>query len=202
MEFLTNHEQVFQLILHYKYAVIVPVTVLEGPLVMLISGFLIKLGYLAILPAYLCLMLGDIIGDVFWYMIGYYWGEPFIKRFGKYVSIDEKSVAIVKKVFHSHDTPILVISKLTMGFGFAIVTLFTAGLVKIPFRKYFILNLTGQLIWTGLLMYAGFALGKFYLTINSIIGKTAMIALFIAIFFALIGFGKYMRTRITKKHLI
>src|SRR3954464_8070499 len=109
----------FELILAYKYFLLLPIAVVEGPLVMMISGFFLKLGFLSFLPAYLLLVAGDFIGDILWYGVGYHFGHGFIKRFGKFFSINEKEVATIERLFHKHHNYILFISKITMGFGFA-----------------------------------------------------------------------------------
>ncbi len=188
------------LILQYKYPLIIVITIVEGPLIMLASGFFIKLGYLPILPTFAALMVGDLIGDAWWYAVGYYFGQPFVKKFGKYFSVTEDKIETVKKVFHKHHNRILIISKLTMGFGFALVTLITAGLVKIPFRKYMALNIIGQFFWTGFLVFIGYTFGHLYTVVNSVFGQISVIAGLIIIFFLIVGLGKYIKTNLTKSN--
>ncbi|MES2437082.1 MAG: DedA family protein [Patescibacteria group bacterium] len=175
----------------------VPAAVIEGPVLTMICGFLYKMGYLAFIPTYLLLMFGDILGDVIWYGIGYYGGRPFVRRFGKYFSVTEEKITTVEKFFHTHSDKILIISKITNGFGFALVTLMTAGIVKISFKRYMILNTIGQFIWTGTLLALGYFFGNVYETMDGIFAKIslfAMIAIALALFF---GIGKYMKERVT-----
>ena len=87
-----------------------------------------------------------------------------------------------------------------MGLGFSLVTLITAGLVKIPFKHYLILNAIGQFFCTGLLMAVGYLLGNFYLVVGDILGEISAVALFIIVFIMLIGFGKYLRARLSKEY--
>jgi membrane protein DedA with SNARE-associated domain len=53
-----------------------------------------------------------------------------------------------------------------MGFGFAIVTLMVAGMSRVPFKKFFVLNLIGGLIWTLLLLGVGHSFGNVYALIS------------------------------------
>ena len=69
----------------------------------------------------------------------------------------------IEVFFHKHQDKILFISKITMGFGFAVATLFTAGLVKIPFKKYAMFNFLGGFVWTGFLLAVGILLATFTL---------------------------------------
>jgi membrane protein DedA with SNARE-associated domain len=188
----TNHDVLV-------YGLIVIVTCVEGPIVSLICGFLLKAGVLYLIPAYLCLMAGDLAGDVIWYTLGYRFGYPFVKRLGKYFSLDIKKVETVQKMFNRYHNSILFISKLTTGLGFATVVLFTAGLSKVPFRRYMTLNAGGQIFWTGGLLLVGYELGNLYTSVGAKLDLLSIIATSIIIFLCIFGLGKYFSGRIIKK---
>ncbi len=177
------------------YAIIVVLACAEGPILSMLFGVLIKLDYFSLLPVYAALMIGDLIGDVIWYYIGRYWGHSFIKRFGKYFSITEESVAKVERIFHKYKHPILFISKISNGFGFALVTLMTAGMVRIPFWRYLSINIIGQFIWSGLLIGVGYFFSNLYLQVDSILGRIAVVAGFVVVFAAFMGYKKYLKTK-------
>jgi membrane-associated protein len=180
------------------YIFIALVASFEGPILSMLGGVLLHSGYMSLVPLYLSLMIGDLLGDTFWYFLGRHLGEPFVKKHGHYFSINQKQVDIVKKIFHKYHNRILILSKITMGFGFAIVTLFTAGMIKIPFKKYILLNAFGQLVWTGIMIMVGYAFGNLYLSINGILGKVSVVALVILAFAGLLGYGKYIRARMSR----
>ncbi len=91
-------------VIQFKYPLLIPLAAVEGSAIMTISGFLIKLGYLKPIPTFICLLAGDMIGDFLWYHVGYFWGHRFIKRFGKYVSVTEETVALITRI-----DPVLII---------------------------------------------------------------------------------------------
>ena len=187
-----------QLITFHQYAVYGVVIVLacvEGPILSIIFGALWRFGYVDFLPIYAALMLGDILGDTILYSVGYFFGHRFVGRFGKYLSITEQSVQKVTKIFHKHKTKILILSKLTNGLGFSIVTLVTAGMVKIPYWRFLIMNMIGQLIWTGALLAVGYFFGTAYASINSVLWKLSVAVAFVIVIFALNGYRKYMAKR-------
>ena len=188
--FIQNHN-------YWTYAIIAIASFAEGPILAMLCGVLYKLGLVPFTPIYIALMAGDLLGDSFWYTIGYHFGYPFIKRFGKYFSLTESGVAAVTRIFHKHQNSILIISKVTMGFGFALVTLVTAGIVKIPFKRYISLNFLGQFVWTGFLMVIGYFLGDLYIQINGVFGALFVAAIIIVLFFGLIGWGKYMKNKMS-----
>jgi membrane protein DedA with SNARE-associated domain len=176
----------------WVYFVIIVLACAEGPILSMIFGVIIKLGYVHLLPIYASLMVGDLIGDVVWYYLGHHFGMRFVRRFGKYFSIEQESIGKVSRVFHKYKHPILFISKISNGFGFALVTLFTAGMVGIPFFLYMVINLVGQFIWTGLLLAVGYFLGDWYLAVDSALGKLGVVALGVVVLFAFFGYRKYL----------
>ena len=180
------------------YALIVFLGFIEGPFISLFMGVFIKLNYLGFIPAYGALMLGDLLGDTVWYYIGLIYGNRFIKRFGKYFNVTEQKIERVKQIFHGYKHPILFFSKITNGFGFSLATLMTAGMVKIPFFRYILINVSGQFIWTGFLISVGYFFGNLYIQVNAIIGKMTIVAVFIVLFAAFYQFRVYLQNKIIK----
>jgi membrane-associated protein len=180
------------------YALIVLISFVEGPILTILCGIIWSLGIVSFWPIYIALMVGDLIGDIVWYWIGRLFGHRFIGRFGKYFSIEEKEVTIVSKIFHKYKNSILLVSKITMGLGFALVTLITAGIVKIPFKRYLTVNTVGQVVWTAVLLIVGYLFGDLYAQFDNIFGKISLIGLIVLAALVLIGYGKYVRTRLSK----
>ena len=180
------------------YGIIILLACAEGPILSLLFGLLLRLGYFDFPLVYGSLMIGDLIGDVIWYYIGYYFGHRFIARFGKYFNITEESVDKVKNIFHRHKHKILFLSKITNGLGFALVTLITAGMVRIPFLMYMLTNITGQFVWTGLLLAVGFFFGNLYVTINNW-AMRGVITIFLGlVIWAFINYKKYLKIQANK----
>lgn len=163
-----------------KYVLLFLGCIFEGPVVMMASGFLFSLGQFDFLPMYLALVSGDFVADIGWYLLGRYGGQPLILKWGHKFGITPESIEKIKVRFHRYHEKILIISKLTMGFGFALVTLITAGIVRIPFKKYVILNLVGGFIWTIFLLSIGYLFGNIYSTIPERIKIVFLILGFIA----------------------
>lgn len=186
-------------LLTFRYPIVFPLAIVEGPLVMLISGFLIRIGFFSFWPIYLILMAGDLTGDIFWYFVGRKGGRPLIEKYGHYVNLTEENVERAEGFFQDHQTKILFISKITMGFGFALATLVAAGMANVSFKKYFTINLFGQFIWTGILIGAGYFLGNFYTWVDKSLRWAFVISLIIIAAFAIFGFGKFMRRQFGAK---
>lgn len=166
---------VIALFLQYKYPVLVVLSFFEGPYLMMMSGLLIKLGVLALIPTYVALSVGDLTGDIAWYYIGYFFGNKFVRLFGKFFDITAESVENAKLLFSNHRKKILLGSKVTAGFGLSLATLVTAGMVEAPFGEFVFLNFFGQLVWTAVMLAVGYLFGNLYIVIDNILGRVFIV---------------------------
>jgi membrane protein DedA with SNARE-associated domain len=183
---------------YYRYLVVFVLAIVEGPMVMVASGILLKLNFFYFWPIYLSLMLGDFTADLGWYAIGRYGGIPFMERYGKYFSLTPDTLEKVEAFFKKHQDKILIISKITMGFGFAVATLFTAGLVKVNFKKYALFNFLGGFVWTGFLLAAGYFFGNLYAPLNTGFKVVFLVVLAVFILAVLYGGGRYFKKILLK----
>ena len=172
------------------YALITILAVFEGPIVTVALGSIINLGYLNFTLVYIAVILGDVIGDVFLYSMGYKYGDKAIHKIQERISIKDYHVEKVKKMFHKNKYLILIISKITNGVGFSVVVLLTAGIVRIPFVYYMAANLFGQLIWSGVLLFVGYHFVGLYNQIDSFSGKATYLALGLFIIFLIYFFTR------------
>lgn len=177
------------------YLFIVLICLAEGNFISLLLGALIKLRYVHFWPVYAAVIIGDIFGDALWYYIGRRYGHGFVNRFGKYFGVNKESIAKVSDIFHKYKHFILFVSKITCGFGFAVATLVTAGMVRLPFKLYMLVNLAGQLLWTGMLIGIGYFFSNIYIEISSIGGRIFVILLFILLMFLFSRYKKYIQCK-------
>ena len=189
-----NLEFLIQLLLTYKYAIIAPAVFVIGAPVSLVAGILLRLEVLEIVPTCLMLAVGELTADVLWYWLGIRYGDSFVKRYGRYVGITRTSIAYTKELFEKHHDIIIFTSKITAGLGFGTVIMFTAGLSRVPFRRYMMLNIAGQFLWTASLLSLGYFLGHLFTEVSNIFEKMALFALGVIILVSIIGFGRYLRT--------
>ena len=148
-----------------RYAVVFVLCIVEGPVVMITTGFLYRLGQFELVPLYFSLMAGDFVADLVWYVIGRFGARKLINRYGHFFNITPEIIDKIEKRFKTYQDKILFISKITMGFGFALATLLVAGLLHVPFKRYAILNFLGGFIWTAFLMIVGYFFGNVYSSI-------------------------------------
>jgi membrane protein DedA with SNARE-associated domain len=187
-------------LLTFKYPAIFIGSFFEGPAVMVLTGFLLRLGYFHPIPAFIFLFLGDLIGDFMWYYLGYSHMHWTVKRFGKYFDISDEIIEKVKQKFRNHEGKIIFGSKLTTGFGFSVAIMLTAGLARVPFKKFSALCSLGAVIWTTALIAIGYFFGNIYLQLEKGFQIIFIITIVIIVLAAVYGFGRYMKKRFLKNN--
>jgi len=176
-----------------KYILIFIGTIFEGPVVMMGSGFLFGLGQFSFWPMYLALVFGDFVADIGWYCLGRFGTRTIIYKYGHFIGLTPTTVERVENQFIKYHQKILIISKLTMGLGFAAVVLVVAGIFKVPFKNYVILNLVGGFIWTGLLVAVGYFLGNILATVPIEMKIFLGLIILTIVFFGLKYLNKYLK---------
>ena len=161
---------------HYKYLVIFPIVVLEGPFVMIICGFLVSIGFLNGIGVYFLLVLGDTVGDILHYYIGYHSSRAkWIKRWGRAFGYDEKGEKFIEEHFKNHKGKTLFIAKVAHGVGTAIQV--AAGVAKVDMAGYLGWNIIGTLPKVLVLMLIGFYAGASYTKFTSYLGTVAFVTI-------------------------
>ncbi|MCX6753664.1 MAG: VTT domain-containing protein [Candidatus Nomurabacteria bacterium] len=176
-----------------KYILLIIGTIIEGPVVMMVSGFLFGLGQFSLVPMYFALVFGDFIADIGWYCLGRFGTRHTIFKYGHFLGLTPKLLEMMEDRFHKYHQKILIISKLTMGMGFAFIVLIVAGIFKVPFKNYVFLNLVGGFIWTALLVTIGYFVGNIFLIIPNSLKVVFVIFIFIAIIIGLRYATKYLK---------
>ncbi len=143
-----------------KYILIFLGSFFEGSAVMVATGLLWHTGIVEFWPAYVMLLVGDVLSDIMWYFIGFFGARPFFLRWGYLMGVTPEIIAKVERRFHKYHMRILIFSKLTMGLGLASVILSVAGMLRISFIRYFLINLIGGFIWVFSLMSIGYLFGN------------------------------------------
>ena len=163
----------------------------EGPVIMISAGFMWHLGIFNFLPMYLALLSGDFIADLMWYTIGYFGARPLIIKYGKFFKITPELIEKVEKKFYIYQDKVLIFSKLTMGFGLAVGVLLFAGMTRVRFKKYVLINLAGGIIWVLIPILLGYLFGNIYAIITPTFKIIFILAIFILIIFGMKKFKNY-----------
>ena len=148
-----------ELLLTYKYAILIPLSIIEGPIVTVACGFLVTLGVFNPFVVYVVMVIGDIVGDGIIYYIGYSG-----KRFLHYFKITEAKLEKAKTYFHENHKKAIIMSKLVHGIGFT--GLVAAGASHVPYRRYFKTCALISILQSFIMLTIGIFFGHAYVVIG------------------------------------
>jgi membrane-associated protein len=130
-------------------ALILPMSVIEGPIVSVATGLLSSNGYFVWHWALFLLVCGDLIGDVIYYGIG---------RLGRGVG---RGLSPGLRAALAHNAGrILLIGKWTHSLG--CVVLIGSGMVRVPLARFLLVNLIATTPKSALLFSIGYFIGNHF----------------------------------------
>lgn len=162
------------------------VTPIPSELIMPLAGFTVAQGKLSFLYVVVAGTTGSVMGALPWYYVGKHLGEERLKRladrYGKWLGISAKEIGKARSWFDRHGGKTVFFCRLVPGVRTWISV--PAGISHMPFVPFLLYSALGSLLWTGLLTYAGYALGANYSLVAKYIApasKIVMVALLIAL---------------------
>jgi membrane protein DedA with SNARE-associated domain len=125
---------------------------------------------------------GAMVGDGLGYMVGRRLGLPFLRRYGRYIRLDEDRLLIGRYLFFQYGNAVVF-----FGRFIAVLRMFAAllaGANSMPAARFFFFNITGGVCWACLFGFGAYAVGA---EIYKISGTLSVISLglFIAAGYAL-----------------
>jgi len=122
------------------------------------AGFLIYDGKLNMLAVILAGAIGSVIGAVFSYYIGKFFGRTFILKYGRYVFISKKHLITTENFFQKHGEKTVFIARFIPVVRHLIS--FPAGMARMDIKKFSLYTFVGSFIWCGILAYSGYILNQ------------------------------------------
>jgi membrane protein DedA with SNARE-associated domain len=184
---------VLALLITYKYLILFPIIVIEGPFATIVSGFLVSLGIFNVFIAYPVIILGDLTSDSIFYFIGRF-SSASLNKWTLYFGVTPEKLEKAKKYFLENSTKAIITSKFVHGIG--VSGLMTAGALKIPYLKYARVCLLTDVLQFGVLLAIGFFFGHAYKQIAVYLNDYAKIISAVAILIVLFILLKiYMRQK-------
>ena len=162
---MINQDLIISWLLAYRYFILFPIMVAEGPLATMASGFLTSLSIFNPFIALPIIIAGDVAGDVIYYYIGYFahsfkWALWLTRKMGF-----ENHRERVIESFQNHGGKLLFFGKLTHALG--MVFLVGAGYSKISLKKFIWYNTLGTIIKSSALLGVGYLAGAAYRTYHA-----------------------------------
>jgi membrane protein DedA with SNARE-associated domain len=109
-------------------------------------------------------VVGNTLGSVASYAVGYYGGRPLVERYGKYVLISAHDLAFADRWFARYGEATVFFSRML-----PIVRTFIsvpAGVARMPLWRFTLFSILGAIPWVMLLVWGGMQLGDHWLELK------------------------------------
>ena len=153
-------EHVFDLLVTYRYWLLIPFSILEGPIVSVIAGVLVKLGYFTFVLAYIVLIIGDIISDIIHYYMGHWGNRIFLEKYVSKLSVLGKNIDAITHLWVVHPKKMMFLSKLAYGISGPLVV--SSALAKMTLGRFLSYTIPISLFQHVLFLAIGYGLGYSY----------------------------------------
>ena len=101
---------------------------------------------------------GAIVGDNIGYVIGRTGGYRLLKRYGRYIRLEENRLRLGQYLFHKHGPKVVFFGRFVSVLR--IFAAFLAGVNRMHWRRFLIFNAAGGIIWSTIYGVGAFLLGK------------------------------------------
>jgi membrane protein DedA with SNARE-associated domain len=101
---------------------------------------------------------GAIVGDGIGYTVGWRLGPPLLRKYGRYIRLNESRLLIGQYLFFRYGNSVVF-----FGRFIAVLRMFTAllaGANRLPASRFFFFNITGGICWACLFGFGAHTLGK------------------------------------------
>ncbi|MES2775053.1 MAG: DedA family protein [Bacteroidota bacterium] len=176
-------EHIVCLLLKYKYAILFPFAIFEGPIVTVLAGFLSSMGTINPFLALLIIVPGDITGDTLYYFLGRFGRTGWLHRISNKLGLTDKKLERAEAYFSSNPHKAIPLSKVILGVGVA--GLFLAGRSGFPYYRFIAICAITSAVQCSIYMCLGYFFGYAYLQINEALNYVAATSIVIAVLLAL-----------------
>ena len=147
-----------QLILQYRYWILVPLSFIEGPVVAFVAGTLAAVGLFDMYFLAGLFFVRDVGLDGAYYAMGYFGGHSkFAERMLAKLGITDDHLQQVREMWERRPFTTMFVGKLSYGIASAFIVV--AGMVKMPLRIFFKYGVLVAILEYGVLLLAGYFLG-------------------------------------------
>lgn len=160
---MTPTEEILALLEVYRYLILIPLTIIEGPIVIVIAGFLSSTGFFDPILVYLIGLAGDQAGDAIAYATGR-WGGKWLHMNGSLIGATPERMEMAKAYFREKHLKAITLSKLAQGVGWA--GLAAAGALHVPFKKFIRTCFYVSVLQDAAFLIVGMVFGHAYMQIG------------------------------------
>ncbi len=158
------------------YVVIALLMVLDGAcipipseIVLAFSGFLVSTSKFDMWITLASSTLGSLLGSLIAYVAGLKLGRELIKKYGRFLMLEEKTLNTVERWFRKYGKVTVLVSRFIPG-ARTVVSI-PAGIGKMQLSIFIILTVIGSVLWNYTLIYLGVKLGENWYLVETFIDR-------------------------------
>lgn len=129
-----------------------------GSVLVALAGFLSRQGEFNIIIAFLVSLFGYMLGSISAFMIGRHIGEPFIKKWGKYIRLTSQRIDKAQELLEK-SAPIYVVGGRFLP-TIGNITPYVAGISCISITKFLIYDMIHAILWLTIFLGFGAVVGN------------------------------------------
>ncbi len=138
----------------WKYLILAILTIFEGPISTLLASAAASIGLMNPALVFLSAAAGNLAGDTGWFLLGRLGKIEWIARLAKRVGLPSSYLERLEREMRRNAPAFLFFAKLFNSL--IIPALVTAGLSRVPWRRWFPPVLAAEILWTGSLVLIGY----------------------------------------------
>jgi membrane protein DedA with SNARE-associated domain len=174
-------------LLNHGYLIFLIGAIIEGPFTTIAGGVVAALGYFNIYIILVLALLGDIIGDIFYFSIGYMSHNLIRSPFFRYLGLNELLIKKIQKLVHARILQALLLVKISPLIG--PIGLIVIGASRPPFKSFIKPALIISVPKSFFFVLLGYYSGSAYLQLNKIVAQGQYIAMGIIVVMSLIYYA-------------
>lgn len=170
------------------------IIIIPSEVILATGGILAGRGIFSFWMAFLVGLLGSVFCAIIIYLIGYFGGRSFVKKYGKLFFMKEEDIEKCDIWFEKYGLLAAFLAR-----NFPIVrTLISLpmGISKVNFKEFVLFTTLGSIPWTLAFVYVGYALGNNWIILNNFVKKLKLPIIILLILL----FINYLWNKLKKKN--
>lgn len=178
------------------YVAITLLTMIEGPVSILVAAGASSTGFLHPLPVFTAVTLGNLISDGLWYLLGYHGKIDWLLRRRKWFGVEADKLELFKRIIQHQAVKLLLFAKITNGL--IVPVLIATGMARVSMRRWLPVIVLTNLLTSLVLVLAGYYAASHLLRVQEGLGY-AVVPLTVLF---LLGATVYMRRMLSRKDVV
>ena len=156
-----------------------------GETMLIAAAVFAATGHLSIAGVIVAAIIGAVVGDNIGFAIGWYGGYPILRRFGKYVRLDQAKLKVGRYIFMRHGAKVVFFGRFVSVLR--TYAAFLAGTNHMRWLRFLVANAAGAIVWATLYgvgaYLASATIAKLNTPVAIALGALAVVVIVVAAFF-------------------